>query len=87
MLAKFNGTKLREVREQKDMPQAELAAKAGASIRYVRALERGKKRNPSAELLCKLAIALDVPMETFMQIQREEQEHFYYERKANRALL
>lgn len=58
-----------------------------ATIRYVRALEKGRKRNPSAGLLCKLAIALDVPMETFMQAQPEENDDFYYEREAKRALL
>lgn len=87
MLAKFDGTKLHEVREQQDMSQAELAARAGTTIRYVRALEKGKKRNPSTQLLCKLAIALDVPMETFIQTQPEEHDNFYYEREANRALL
>ena len=79
MLAIFAGTKLREVRERQDMPQAELAARAGTSVRYVRALETGKKRKASAELLYKLAIALDVLMETFMQPQPEEHDNFYYE--------
>ena len=85
MLAKFDGTKLHEVREQQDMSQAELAARAGTTIRYVRALEKGKKRNPSAQLLCKLAIALDVPMETFIQesttifTMSERQTVHYYE--------
>jgi len=87
MLAIFDGTKLREVREQQDMPQAELATRAGTTIRYVRALEKGRKRNPSAKLLCKLAIALDVPMETFMRAQPEENDDFYYERETKRALL
>ena len=62
-----------------------MAARAGTTIRYVRALEKGRKRNPSAELLCKLAIALDVPMETFMQAQPEENDDFYYEREAKCA--
>ena len=35
--------------------------------------------------LCKLAIALDVPMETFMQAQPEENDDFYYEREAKCA--
>ena len=87
MLARFDGAKLREIREQLGISQAELAARAGTSIRYIRARETGKKRKPSAELLCKLAIALDVPMETFMQHQPEEHDNFYYEREANRALL
>ena len=46
MLAKFDGTKLHEVREQQDMSQAELAARAGITIRYVRALEKGKSAIP-----------------------------------------
>lgn len=46
MLAKFDGTKLHEVREQQDMSQAELAARAGTTIRYVRALEKGKSAIP-----------------------------------------
>ncbi len=49
-----------------------LAVKMGTSIRHVRALETGEKTNPSACLLCKVAVALDVPMETFMRIQPEE---------------
>ena len=51
MLAIFDGRKLREIREQQDVSQAELAARAGTTIRYVRALEKGRKRNPSAEQL------------------------------------
>lgn len=85
MSAIFDERKLREIREQQDVSQAELAARAGTTIRYVRALEKGRKRNPSAELLCKLAIALDVPMETFMQAQPEENDDFYYEREAKCA--
>ena len=81
MLVKFDGTKLHEIRQKQDISQAELAARTGTSIRYIRALEKGKRRNPSAELLYKLAVALDVPMETFMQIQPEERDRFYYERE------
>ena len=51
MSAIFDGRKLREIREQQDVSQDELAARAGTTIRYVRALEKGRKRNPSAELL------------------------------------
>lgn len=45
MLAKFDGTKLHEVREQQDMSQAELAARAGTTIRYVRALKKEKEQS------------------------------------------
>ena len=81
MLVYFNGERLRKTRKEQNMPQAELANRAGTTIRYVRALEKGKKRKPSAELVCKLAIALDVPMEMLMQIQPEENDEFYYERE------
>lgn len=84
MLAKFDGAKLRKVRGTQRITQVELAVRAGTSIRYVRALEKGRKRNPSGELLCKLAIALDVPMETFMQVQPEENDDFYFEREEKR---
>lgn len=87
MLAEFDDAKLREVREQRGMPQAELADRAGTSIRYVRALESGDKRNPSAKILFKMAIALKVPMETFMQAQPEENDNFYDKRAAKRTLL
>ncbi len=87
MLAKFDGAKLREVRDQQNMPQAELAARADTSIRYIRALEKGRKCNPSAKLLCRLAITLNVPMETFMQVQPRGNDNFYYEQETNYASL
>lgn len=72
MEASFDGAKLREVRKDRGKTQAMLAVKMGTSIRHVRALETGEKTNPSACLLCKVVVALDVPMETFMRIQPEE---------------
>ena len=86
MLVIFDGTKLREIRNQRDISQAELADRADTAIRYLRTLEKGRKRKPSAELVCKFAIALDVPMETLMQIQFEEDDVFYHEREKNRAV-
>ena len=72
MEASFDGAKLREVRKDRGKTQAMLAVKMGTSIRHVRALETGEKTNPSACLLCKVAVALDFPIETFMRIQPEE---------------
>ena len=43
-----------------------------SSIRHVRALETGEKPHPSAELLYKVALAMDIPMEIFMQRLDEE---------------
>lgn len=87
MLVKFDGARLRELRELRDMSQAELADRADTTIRYVRAMEKGRKDNPSANMLCRLAFALDAPMEAFMQIQPEEHDSFYYEREEEYALL
>lgn len=72
MLANFDGAKLREERKRQGMTQAVLAIRMDSSIRHVRALETGEKKNPSARLLYKAAVSLNVPMETFMQIQPEE---------------
>ena len=54
------------------MTQEELAEKAGISSRYLRALESGQKNNPSASLLCRLALALGVPMDALMVVSGEE---------------
>ena len=54
------------------MTQEELAEKAGISSRYLRALESGQKNNPSASLLCRLALALGVPMDALMDVSGEE---------------
>lgn len=74
MLVCFDGKKLRSVRKSKSLSQAALAVKMDSSIRHVRALETGEKPHPSAELLYKAALAIDVPMETFMQRLEEEDE-------------
>lgn len=72
MLVTFNNERLYEERTRQGISQAMLAVRADCSIRHIRALETGKKRNPSAKLLCKIAKALDVPMDTFMVAQYEE---------------
>lgn len=60
------------MRKGKSLSQAALAVKMDSSIRHVRALETGEKPHPSAELLYKVALAMDIPMETFMQRLDEE---------------
>lgn len=72
MLVRFNGEALRAERERQGVTQAWLATRTDSSIRHIRALESGKKQNPSAILLCKIANVLKVPMETFMLVQYEE---------------
>lgn len=48
MQAKFNGQKVRTLRKMKKLSQAMLAEQGDTSERYIRDLERGQKRNPSA---------------------------------------
>lgn len=77
MLVRFCGERLREERKRRGLSQAALAIRADSSIRHIRALETGKKCHPSAELLCKIADVLNVPMETFMLIEYEESDALY----------
>ena len=72
MLAKFCAEKFHDARIKRNMTQEELAEKAGISSRYLRALESGQKNNPSASLLCRLALALGVPMDALMDVSGEE---------------
>jgi transcriptional regulator with XRE-family HTH domain len=51
---------LKRIREAKGMTQAELAEKAGVTREYVTMLESGAKKNPSLDLLKRLAKALKV---------------------------
>ena len=51
MLVTFNNARLYEERTRQGISQAMLAVRADCSIRHIRALETGKKRNPSAKLL------------------------------------
>lgn len=54
MQAKFNGQKVRTLRKMKKLSQAMLAEQGDTSERYIRDLERGQKRNPSASVVCSL---------------------------------
>lgn len=72
MHAKFSADKFRRARTGKNLTQECLAEKAGCSVRYVRALENGRKSNPSASLLCRLSLALGVPMDALMDVSGED---------------
>lgn len=73
MLAKFNGKKLKAIREARHITQETLAAQADLSDRYIRDLESGRRRNPSAALLFRLSKALDVLMEALMTGTMEDE--------------
>lgn len=53
---------LKTLRERGEMTQVELAKKAGVTQTYIAKLEAGDKKNPSLEVLKKLARALGVPL-------------------------
>ena len=59
------GARVRTLREERDLTQEELAARAGLSANYVGEIEGGK-RNPSALVLFALARGLDVHPSTVM---------------------
>jgi transcriptional regulator with XRE-family HTH domain len=56
------GTVIRKLREQRQVSQRDLAEKVGVTQAYVAQLESGRKKNPSLEVLNRLAKALGVPV-------------------------
>lgn len=72
MRSTFNRDAFRSTREKKNQSQALIAELADTSIRYVGALERGEKSNPSADLVARFSFILGVPIETLMSPSDEE---------------
>ena len=68
----LNGSKLRELRRAKKETQAALAAAADTSDRYIRDLEKGIKKDPSASIVYGCAGFLGVAMEDLMTVSEEE---------------
>lgn len=58
---------LRELRERADLTQEELAKRAKVARGYVAALEAGHKKNPSVDMLKRLAKALGVPVTELLE--------------------
>ena len=56
------GKMLKQRRKEKPMTQAALAEKVGVSQTYIAKLESGDKKNPTVDLLKKIAKALGVPV-------------------------
>lgn len=71
MLVRFDSKKFLAARKKKDYTQAQIAAEADTTIRYVRDMEKGRKTNPSAAMVYRLSAALEVPMEALMTEQKE----------------
>ena len=62
MSPKRLGKVLKQRREEKGVTQAALAGKVGVSQAYIAKLESGDKKNPTLDLLKKIAKALGVPV-------------------------
>lgn len=67
-IACFNHERFRAACERKKTSQSTLAEQAGTTDRYIRDLEAGRKRNPSAVLLCQLCGELGISMESLMDV-------------------
>jgi transcriptional regulator with XRE-family HTH domain len=58
---------IQQQRESKGMTQRDLATKAKVTQGYVAQLEMGMKKNPSLEILRRLAKALGVPVTELLE--------------------
>lgn len=66
----FNGERLRNERESQNRTQLWLSLKTGISERYIRMLERGARRNPSAVKLQKICNALEIDVEDLLEMTK-----------------
>lgn len=63
----FNGIKLREIRKSRGLTLKKLAEKAGLNWLQIQSLEIGRRNNPTAITLRKIALALDTAMDDFFE--------------------
>ena len=61
------GRVLKTLRESRGLNRVELAKRAAITVAYVSALELGKRKNPSLEVLQRLAKALGVPVTALLE--------------------
>lgn len=62
----FDGKKFKAARKRRNLSQTRLAEEAETTERYLRELENGRTDNPSAAMVYRLSVALDLPMEELM---------------------
>lgn len=60
------GEKLKSIREQRGVSKSELAELVGVSQPYITQLENGSRKDPGFSLVQKFCIALNVPIEIFL---------------------
>ena len=71
MTIHFQYELLQKRRKELNLTQEMLAEFCGCSPRYLRNLETGKKRNPSAILVRRMAFVLKMPMEDLLVLHEE----------------
>lgn len=64
---KHFGKKVKAARKQAGLTQEETARKAGLDRAYLSQIETGK-RNPSFYLACRLALALNLSLDSFLDV-------------------
>ena len=68
----LDGPKMRMLRMAMNKTQTDMAVAADTTERYIRDLETGRKRDPSARIVYGCAVFLGVPMEELMIVIEEE---------------
>ena len=68
----LDGPKMQLLRKSMNKTQAQLAVAADTTERYIRDLETGRKRDPSARIVYGCAVFLGVAMEELMIVIEEE---------------
>lgn len=61
------GENIKSIRESKGIGVNELSRLSGVNASYISALERNEKKNPSVEILTKLANALEITLEDIIK--------------------
>lgn len=69
----LDGLKLQTLRKSMNKTQADLAVAADTTERYIRDLETGRKRDPSARIVYGCAAFLGVAMEELMIVIEDEE--------------
>ena len=65
------GKYIKEERRNKKISAAMLSKKTGISKSYIDYIESGA-REPQAEMLVKIAMVMEIPLETMINIQKDE---------------
>ena len=60
-------TRLKSIRKNKKISQRKLAASSGVSFAYIQQLEKGERKNPSIDIITKLASALNISINDLLE--------------------